>query len=316
MSPDQHPIIHIGIDVAKHSLQLDPAHLKGLPSVPNTPAGFQQLLKALRRLKTQRPHLVLEATGGYERPLVDALHEAGFALSVLNPARVRDFARALGQHAKTDALDALVLTRFGQQMQPAPTAAPSAAQRELNELVTRRAQLVELLVTEKNRDHTHTLAVLKKSAQATRKHLQAQIASIDALLASFSAQHQEIHAKVQRLCQMQGVGTLTATSLLATLPELGTLNRAQIVSLAGLAPRCRESGKYKGKRTIGGGRAPVRRVLYMAALTASRMNPKLKALYSRLINAAKPAKVALTAVMRQLLCVLNSMLKNPDFTLA
>jgi transposase len=316
MSPDQLPTIHIGIDVAKLSLQPDASVLKTLSSAANTCAGFKQVIGALRQLKGVRPHLIIEATGGYERPLVEALHQAGFTLSVVNPARVRHFANACGRLAKTDPLDAQVLSLFGQKMLPAPTASQSASQRELAQLVARRHQLVDLLVIEKNRAQTHTLAQIKKSAQAILKHLKAQIAHMDELIAELSSAQSELKDKIVRLCQMQGVGTLTATSLLATLPELGSLNRAQISALAGLAPRNRDSGLYQGRRTIGGGRAPVRRILYMAALTASRMNPKLTALYSRLLQAGKPAKLALTAVMRQMLCVLNSLMKNPSFTLA
>jgi transposase len=316
MSPDLHPTVAIGVDVAKLSLQPDTTVLKTLPQLPNTPSGFKALVRALRGLKAMRPHLIIEATGGYERPLVEALHAAGFILSVVNPARVRHFANACGQLTKTDPLDARVLSHFGQKMQPPPTPAQSLPQRELAQLVARRHQLVDLLVIEKNRAHTHTMAAIKKSAQATLKHLQAQIAQMDELIAQLSATQQELKDKIVRLSQMQGVGTLTATSLLATLPELGSLNRAQIGALAGLAPRNRDSGQYQGRRTIGGGRAPVRRILYMAALTASRMNPKLHALYSRLIVAGKPPKLALTAVMRQMLCVLNSLIKNPSFTLA
>jgi transposase len=316
MSPDLLPTVAIGIDVAKLSLAPDVTRLKTQPCVANTPPGFKEVMGALRRLKGVRPHLIIEATGGYERPLVEALHQAGFTLSVVNPARVRHFANACGQLAKTDPLDAKVLSDFGQKIQPAPTLPQSASQRELAQLVTRRHQLVDLLVIEKNRAQTHTLAQIKQSAQATLKHLKAQIAQMDELIAQLRGAQQELKDKIVRLCQMQGVGTLTATSLLATLPELGSFNRAQISALAGLAPRNRDSGPYQGRRTIGGGRAPVRRILYMAALTASRMNPKLKALYSRLIAAGKPAKLALTAVMRQMLCVLNSLLKNPSFTLA
>jgi transposase len=316
MSPDQQPTIHIGIDVAKLSLQLDALHLKSLPSVPNTLPGVTRIIRALGRLKGVHPHLIIESTGGHQRLLVDALHQAGVTLSVVNPGRVRHFANACGQLAKTDPLDAQVLSRFGQAMQPAPTEPLSPLQRELAELVSRRHQLIDLLVMEKNRAQTHTLPSIKKLAQATLKHLQTQIERIDELIAELSTQNQELRDRVQRLCQMQGVGTLTATSLLATLPELGTLNRRQISALAGLAPRNRDSGQHQGRRTIGGGRAPVRRILYMAALTASRINPKLKALYSRLTQAGKPAKVALTALMRQMLCVLNSMLKNPAFILA
>jgi transposase len=316
MSPESLPTIYIGLDVAKHSLQLDPTHLKGLKAVPNTAAGHAKLLKALNRHQDCRPHLVLESSGGHEKALRQKLHEAQQICSVLNPARVRHFAQAQGRLAKTDAVDAAVLSAFGQMMQPAPSVLPSPQQQALGELVARRTQLVEMLTMEKNRAPMQSLDAVQQSGLQLRTHLEEQIAQIGARITQICAQHQEFHSKIARLCQMQGVGALTAASLLATLPELGSYNRAQITALAGLAPRCRESGKYKGRRTIGGGRAPVRRVLYMAALSAARCNPKLKALYSRLTLAGKPPKLALTAVMRQLLCVLNSLIKNPSFTLA
>lgn len=316
MSPESLPTIYIGLDVAKHSLQLDPTHLKGLKAVPNTAAGHAKVLKALSRHQDCRPHLVLESTGGHEKVLRQRLNEAGCLCSVLNPARVRHFAQAQGRLAKTDAVDAAVLSAFGQMMQPAPSVLPSPQQQALSELVARRAQLVEMLTMEKNRAHLHGMEAVQLSSLQLRTHLGEQIAQIEKLITQTTAQHQEFHSKMARLCQMQGVGALTAASLLATLPELGSYNRAQITALAGLAPRCRESGKYRGRRTIGGGRAPVRRVLYMAALSAARCNPKLKALYQRLTAAGKAPKLALTAVMRQLLCVLNSLLKYPSFTLA
>lgn len=316
MSQNHTPTIHIGVDVAKHTLQLDPTHLKGLAQVPNTPAGFKQLLKALKGLKGRKLHILCEATGGYERAMCDALHEASITLSVLNPRRVRAFARALGYEAKTDPIDALVLTRFGEQMHPASSAAPTPQQRELSQLITRRTQLVQLLVVEKNRTHTHLLPELQELAQATRQHLSDHIAKLDAMILTLTTQDTEMKAKIERLRKLQGVGQVTAASVLAALPEIGSLNRGQITALAGLAPRNRDSGTYNGRRTIGGGRAAARRALYMAALTASRMNPKLKALYTRLTQTGKPAKVALTAVMRQLLCVMNALLKNPNFSLA
>jgi transposase len=318
MSPNNTTTIHVGVDVAKLTLQLDPTHL-GIAQVDNTAAGLKTLLKALVRVQRKSKatvHLLCEATGGHERLLVEALHEASIPISVLNAARVRAFAKALGKEAKTDAIDALVLSCFGQQMQPAPTTPPTAQQRYLTSLVNRRTQLVDMLVMEKNRLPTHTEPEVLKSAKLILKHLQSQIDKLEELIAEHTKRTHELQQQVERLCLMQGVGALTATGLLATLPELGSLNRAQIAALAGLAPRNRDSGNYQGKRTIKGGRAPVRRYLYMAALTASRMNPKFKALYQRLIEKGKPAKVALTAVMRQLLCVLNSLLKNPNFSLA
>jgi transposase len=319
MSKNHLTIIYLGVDVAKLTLQLDPTHLGGLSQVDNTPAGLKTLLKALRKLQHKTGstiHVLCEATGCYHRLLMDTMHKEGLTISVLHASRVRDFAKALGTHAKTDAIDALVLTHFGQKMQPEPTQPLSEAYSQLQALMTRRTQLVDMLVMEKNRLETLTLPQLLKQLRHTIKHLESQIASLEKMLQEHVAQSQTLSQQTKRLCQMQGVGVITAAGLLATMPELGTLGRREVASLAGLAPRARESGKYKGQRTIGGGRAPARRHLYMAALTASRMNPILKALYQHLLNKGKPAKVALTAVMRRLLTVLNSLLKNPDFTLA
>jgi transposase len=316
MSQNHTPIIHVGADLAKDTLQVDPTHVKSPPQVPNSPAGIKPFIKALQHMKGGTPHVVCEATGGYERTLCDALHEADILVSIVAPSRVRHFARAMGQEAKTDAIDALVLTRYGQKINPPPTAAPTAMQRKLKELITRRHQLQDHLVMEKNRAHTYQLEEVRQRAQALRAFLEDEIAQIDQWVATLSAQDEEMRLKVARLCQLQGVGLVTANGILAVLPELGTLTRGQIAALAGLAPRNRDSGASIGRRTIGGGRAAARRILYMAALSASRMNPKLKPLYSRLIATGKPPKLALTAVMRQLLCVMNSLIKNPDFILA
>jgi transposase len=318
MSQNHILIIHLGIDVAKLTLQLDPTHL-GISQVSNDPAGLKVLLKALIKLQRKSGaslHILCEATNSYHRLLADTMHQAGITISVLHAARVRSFAQALGKHAKTDPIDALVLTRFGQTMKPAPTPAATPRQQHLSALMTRRTQLVDMLVMEKNRLESHLLPEVLKQLRHTIKHLQSQIARLDALIAEFTAQSEDLQQQIGRMCLLQGVGIVTATGLLATIPELGTLGRRQIASLAGLAPHVRESGKYKGKRTIGGGRAPARRYLYMAALTASRMNPRLKAIYQRLIAKGKAAKVALTAIMRHLLCVLNSLLKDPNFSLA
>jgi transposase len=319
MSQNNPTIIHVGVDVAKLTLQLDPTHLAGLSQVANTPAGLKTLLKALRKLQCRTAatvHVLCEATGCYHRLLLEALHQAGIAISVLHAARVRAFAEALGQRAKSDPIDAVMLTRFGQRLQPAPTVPATEQQQHLSALMTRRTQLVDMLVMEKNRMESSSLPEVIKQLRQTIKHLESQMAKMDAAITKLATQSEKLQQQIERMCQLQGVGKITATGLLATLPELGTLGRRQIASLAGLAPHVRESGQYKGKRTIGGGRASARRHLYMAALTASRMNPQLKTFYQHLIAKGKPAKVALTAIMRRLLCVLNSLLKNPNFSLA
>ena len=317
---DTSTTIHIGIDVAKDSLEIDPAHLRGLPRVANTPQGLKTLIKSLAKLASSKAgsqiHVICEATGGYERPLLDALHGALVTVSLIQPKRARAFAVADGILAKTDKIDAALLTRFGERLLPPATPPPTPLQRELSDLVTRRNQFTDLLVMEKNRANGVVCMAVRKLANATLKHLADQIVKVDKLIAALVARETELKTKVARLCSLEGVGTLTAVAVIAAMPELGSLSREQIASLAGLAPRNHDSGNKKGKRTIGGGRAAARRALYMAALTAARMNPKLKALFGRLVAAGKAKKLALTAVMRQMLIVMNSLIKNPEFVLA
>jgi transposase len=312
MSPNTTTSIYAGLDIAKSNLQL---HLGGqFHDLPNTPAGHRRLLKLLTA--HPRVQVICEATGGYEREVVAALHQAGLTLSVLNPARVRYFARAQGQRAKTDRIDAAVLTAYGLALQPRPTPARSAQQQQLTELVRRRGQVLEALVAQRQQAERLTLPPLRRQAQSLVRRLERDLAQIEALLIQMRAQVAELDQQVQRLETITGVGSLTALQVLAELPELGTLNRQQAAALAGLAPHPRQSGQWQGRRTIGGGRAAVRRALYMAALSAARSNRLLRQFYQRLRAAGKPAKVALTAVMRKLIVLMNHVLKNPNFSLA
>lgn len=312
------PTVYLGIDIAKDSLQVDTILPGGPAVIDNTSAGFKKILKriaAWSRKTKATVHVVCEATGGYERGLLDALHQAGVIVSLVQPKRVRDFASAIGILDKTDAIDAAVLSRYGIKIEPRVTPPPTAVQRELSALVTRRNQLVDISTAEKNRSSGILLPELRKMAAALLRSLEGQIARIDKMIAAVIARDAELSEKARRLCQLDGVAIVTASAVLATMPELGTGSCRQMASLAGLAPRARDSGKHRGKRTIGGGRAAARRALYMAALTAARMNKKLSELYQRIVAQGKPKKVALTAVMRQLLTVMNSLLKNPDFAL-
>lgn len=303
--------IHTGLDIAKLNLQL---HLAGrVHDLPNTPAGHRRLLKLLA--PQPGAHVVCEATGGYERDVVAALHEANVPVSVLNPARIRHFARATGQRAKTDHIDAAVLTAYGQALQPKPTAPRTEQEQQLAELIRRRVQIVELLVGQRQQAERLTLPVLRRQAQSLVRRLERDLEQIEDQLKELRTQVAALDERVKKLEAITGVGTLTALGVLAELPELGTLNRGQAAALAGLAPHPRESGQWHGRRSIGGGRAPVRRALYMAALVAARSNRQLKAFYQRLRAAGKPAKVALTAVMRKLIILMNHLLKNPNFAL-
>ena len=244
------------------------------------------------------------------------MHAAAIPVSVINPARVRQFARAAGELAKTDPIDAAMLTAFGQAFTPEPTPARTATEITLAALVARRAQLLELRVAESQRADTCTEPALCKLFTAWLVPLAKQITKVEALLEALLTGQETLAARAQRLDDITGVGRRTALMGLATLPELGTLNRREAAALAGLCPDNRDSGPWAGKRSIRGGRAEVRRSLYMAALSASRSNPLLKPFYDRLIAAGKPGKVALTAVMRKLIVLMNHLLKNPTFCLA
>jgi len=303
--------IYAGLDIAKLNLQL---HLAGrIHDLPNTTAGHRRLLKLLAA--QAGVHVVCEATGGYERDVVAALHAAQVAVSVLNPARVRHFARATGQRAKTDDIDAAVLTAYGQALQPKPTAPRTEQEQQLTELVRRRVQVLETLVAQRQQAQRLTVPALRRQAQSLVRRLERDVQQIEELLKTLRGQAAPLGERVQKLEAITGVGAITALGVLAELPELGTLNRRQAAALAGLAPHPRESGQWHGRRSIGGGRPPVRRALYMAALVAARSNHQLKEFYQRLRAAGKPAKVALTAVMRKLIVLMNHILKNPNFVL-
>jgi transposase len=309
MSQNTMTTIYAGLDIAKLNLQLH--YASRVHDLPNTAAGHRRLLKLLA---TQPGvHVVCEATGGYQRDVVAALHEAKVSVSVLNPARVRHFARATGQRAKTDHIDAAVLSAYGQALHPKPTAPRTEQEQQLAELVRRRVQVLEILVAQRQQAQRLTLPALRRQAQSLVRRLERDLEQIAAQLQVLRTQVATLNERVQKLEAITGVGTLTALGVLAELPELGTLNRRQAAALAGLAPHPRQSGQWHGRRSIGGGRAPVRRALYMAALVAARSNRQLKVFYQRLRAAGKPAKVALTAVMRKLIVLMNHILKYPNF---
>jgi transposase len=303
--------IYAGLDIAKSNLQL---HLAGrFHDLPNTVPGHRRLLKLLALQPAVQ--VICEATGGYEREVVGALHEANVPVSVLNPARVRHFARATGQRAKTDNIDAAILSAYGQALAPKPTAPRTQQEQQLSELIRRRVQVLEILVAQRQQVEGLRVPVLRRQAQGLVRRLERDLEQIESQLKELRVQVVSLDQRLQKLEAITGVGTITALGVLAELPELGTLNRRQVAALAGLAPHPRESGQWQGRRTIGGGRAPVRRALYMAALVASRSNRQLKEFYQRLRSAGKPAKVALTAVMRKLIVLMNQILKNPNFVL-
>lgn len=254
--------------------------------------------------------VVMEATGGYESLLVKLLHQCQVALAVVNPRQVRDFAKGIGIDAKTDAIDARVLARFAEVVRPAPQAAPSEQQAKLGALVKRRRQLMDLINQEDNRLQQTTDNEIRKSIQTVLKHLKKQFETIGRQIETAVEADEANARKVEILKSVKGVGPVTISTLIAELPELGQLNRQQVAKLVGVAPINKDSGQSSGQRRAAGGRSTVRRVLYMAALVATRWNPTLKRFYRRLLAKGKLKKVALTAVMRKLLTILNIMVKN------
>jgi transposase len=263
------------------------------------------------RLRRIAPALVVrEATGGFEVTAAAAVAAADIPLAVVNPRQIRDFARAAGRLAKTDALDAEIIARFGEAMRPEPRPLPSDEARALGELVARRRQIVEMIVAETNRQRQLTHRRLRKSIDRHLALLQKELSAIEQDLDDTIRGTPIWRDKENLLTSVPGVGDGTARSLLADLPELGTLDRKKIAALVGVAPFNRDSGHWRGKRTIWGGRAPIRAALYMAALAATRWNPVIATFYQRLRNAGKPAKLALTACMRKLLVILNAIIRD------
>jgi transposase len=265
----------------------------------------------VKRLAASKPALVvLEATAGMEMPVAAALAGAGLPVVAVNPRNAREFARATGRLAKTDVIDAHVLAQFGEAVKPPLRPLPDAATQGLNALVTRRHQLVEMLTAEKNRLAHAAAKAVRAGIQEHIRWLERRLANIDRDLDDAIGQTPVWRDKDELLQSAQGVGPVLSTTLLAGLPELGTLGRKQIAALVGVAPLNRDSGRYRGKRKVWGGRARVREALYMGTLVASRFNPVIRAFYERLLAAGKPKKVALTACMRKLLTILNAMVRH------
>jgi len=312
MSQNNTSILHLGLDVAKSSLQLDLAGTSH--SLTNDPGGHAQLLKLLRPFP--HAHIVCEATGGYEQPVVRILHAAAIPVSVVEAGRVRHFARAKGLRAKTDPIDATILSAYGHTFQPAPRPAPSATQARLSELSSRRCQLIHTLTTETNRAAHYTDKLSRAQSRQLQRLLEKQIAACDAAIALLIAADDTLCTRARRLDAIPGVGPVTAAIVLAQLPELGQISHQAAAALAGVAPYNRDSGDHCGVRHIAGGRTTVRCALYMASLSAVRSDPILKTFYSRLRAAGKKPKVALVACMRKLVVLMNRLLKNPNFHLA
>jgi len=301
------PLVFVGIDVAKAHLDVAVRPTGESWRVPNDPAGIAELVA---RLAVQRPTLlVVEATGGLEVPLTAAVAAAGLAITVVNPRQVRDFAKAVGQLAKTDALDAQLLARFAEVVRPTPRPLPAPDAQALAALVTRRTQLVGMLVAEQQRRGT-TLPALRPRLDAHLRWLQAEREALDRELERTLRQSPLWREQEDLLRSVPGIGPVVSATLLADLPELGKLTRKQIAALVGVAPLNRDSGRLRGRRHIWGGRARVRAALYMGTLVAVQHNPVLRPFYERLLAAGKPKKVALTACMHKLLLILNALLRD------
>lgn len=298
---------YVGIDVAKHQLEVAVVPDGPAFQVPYTETGLAHLIAQLRPL--QPTLIVLEATGGYETEVATTVALAELPVAVVNPRQVRDFAKALGRLAKTDALDATVLAQFAARVQPEPRPLPDAAHQALAALVARRRQLVEMLTAER---HRLPLAQgrIKHDVQAHIHWLEQRLKQTNDDLRAALRESPIWRTTDQLLRSVPGIGPTTAAVIVADLPELGRLTRRQIAALVGVAPFNCDSGQHRGVRTVWGGRATVRGTLYMATLVATRYNPTIRVFYQRLRRSGKPAKVALVAAMRKLLTILNAMIKT------
>jgi transposase len=297
----------VGIDVSKDSLEVALRPSNTVQSFTNDDEGIAQLIESLR---PQQPALiVLEATGKYERPVARALAVEGLLFNIINPRQGRAFARATGVLAKTDRIDALLLARFAEVLQPEARSLKDEQTEALSDLVIRRRQIVEMITAEKNRLALATKRV-RRDIQVHIRWMEKRLEDINDDIDELIRQSPLWREKDKWLQSVTGVGPVLASTILASLPELGTLNRKQIAALVGVAPFNRESGRYKGKQKIQGGRASVRNVLYMGTVAGIRANPVLRTFYERLVAKGKPKKLALTACMRKLLVILNTMLKN------
>ena len=299
--------VFVGIDVSKEWLDVAVRPTSAAWRAGQADAGIDELVRQLSDLRPQL--VVLEATGGYETPLVAALGMANVPVAVVNPRLVRDFARSQGKLAKTDRLDAMVIAHFGEVSGIVPQPLVPVAAREIAALVARRRQVIQMKVAEQQRHHRALPLVQQRIAQVVAI-LEQQLQDIDKDLTDRLQKSPLWREREKLLRSVPGIGPAVTFALLADLPELGSLTRKQVAALVGVAPLARDSGHFRGQRVCWGGRASVRAALYMAALVASRYNPHIRIFYQRLCAAGKPKKVALTACMRKLLTMLNAMLKH------
>jgi len=299
--------IFVGIDVSKARLDVAVGETGPTWNVRNDIDGIDQLVKRLQEIGSEL--IVIESTGGLERPVLRELLHAGLVVALVNPRRVREFAKAIGLAAKTDKLDARLLARFARDVKPQPTETPDQDDEQLSALLARRKQLLDMLTAEKNRLETTPQSLKSKILEHVswlEEHLQAIEKEIDDL----NRKDPERKHKQELLRSVKGIGPVTASTLSADLPELGKLDKKEIAALVGVAPFNNDSGKWRGRRRIKGGRASVRQVLYMAAVAATRFNPVIRSFYQSLLKRGKQKKVAIVACMRKLIVILNAMIRD------
>ncbi len=300
-------VVYIGIDVSKDRLDV---HVRPLDDSFHSGQSRGEIEGLVKRLKALSPRIIaLEATGGYESAVVAALSLAGLPIVVLNPAQVRSFAKALGKHAKTDAIDAAVIAHFAEATQPKVRPMPDESTQDLATLIARRRQIVDMITAERQRQHQAT-PLVKKSIKRVINALEKELAGVHTDIDTLIKGSPLWLYKEKLLISAPGVGPVTARTLLAEMPELGTLDRKQAAALAGLAPYTRQSGQWRGKSFIGGGRKVVRKVLFLSAMAAVRGKGPLRSFYDGLLKAGKPKMVALIAVERKLITMLNAMMRD------
>jgi transposase len=300
--------IYVGVDVSKDRLDVVVRPSGQAFVVTRDGKGLNELIE---RLQTMAPALIaVEATGGFETIVAAAIAGANLPLAVINPAQVRYFAQAVGQRAKTDPIDAAIIARFAEAVKPEPRPVPDAHARLLMELVSRRVQIIEMLVAERQREKRADAARVRKSLARHIATLEKELPVIDRDIDTLVRGSPAWREKEDLLITVPGIGNTLARAFLAEIPELGSLDRRKIASLVGVAPFTRQSGRWRGKSMIAGGRARPRAGIFLAALTASRCNPVLRAFYRRLLDRGKPKMVALIAVARKILTILNAMLRD------
>jgi len=299
--------VYVGIDVSKTWLDIAVIPTEEDWRIENTENGIAKLIKILQALPLGR--IVVEATGGYEAKLVEQLAKAGLPICRVNPGRVRRFAQGMNWLAKTDKIDARVLAQFGEKAQPRLLVLPTEAEKRLSALVKRRKQVVDMLIAEQNRTELAEKEVFESIAN-TIQFLQKQLADLDTQIQELIDQTPDLKQKWDLLISVPGVGKVLSATLVSQMPELGSCDRKEIAALGGLAPFNHDSGRMRGRRMIRGGRPSIRKVLYMATISAIRFNPVIKSMYERLLATGKLKKVAIVACMRKLLTILNAILRT------